>query len=94
MAQIPKSKLVVPPKDHYFETYIFFLIFLFLVAGVSYYHIEDSQYTYHEYSFPSDKVEIVKPLLEAESKMKCTTYVQYNLMPTKMVILTQKTICK
>jgi hypothetical protein len=26
--------------------------------------------------------------------MKCTNYVQYNLMPTKMVILTQKTICK
>jgi hypothetical protein len=26
--------------------------------------------------------------------MKCTTYVQYNSAPTKMVILTQKTICK
>ncbi len=94
MGQIPKSKLVDPPKEYYYETYMFFFVFLLLVVGVSYYHIEGDQLTSYEYSFPSDKVEIVQPLLEADSKMKCTTYVQYNSAPTKMVILTQKTICK
>lgn len=94
MRQIPKSKLVDPPEYHYFESFmLLFLVCLFFVGFASFFII-GSRDTSYEYSFPSDKVEIVQTLLEADSKVKCTTYVRYNLMPTKMVILTRETICK